>query len=355
MLLNSTLAGTSRMLVSPPIYASPTSELSESEPSSMWFPVNDNISTSWPPKITFDAGRRPRSSSTSLDAMEGVLELHPQSTSDPTRSATRSIPHRTSRSKLLSVPTTPTSLWRQVPLPKGQDLDSLTRELFEAEKCSRATLASGRIRPAPSVDMESEADPSQNGGTARCKTPSQPSHLPWNMQKRRNPHLPLVLSAFNPSNAPGTPPLYWKSINPRTGPFQNVKWNIDRPHRPPTKTRSRKDCDLAGQYLPREAVYRGKLRHHCRICGKDSLLKRLLLVRHWASMAYAMYKSISTLPLPVPVPDDDAEMGDAAWDSFPRDVLLRELDDFDDDEGSMYDDPLIVEQDSEGSSSLSLF
>ncbi|KAJ6488169.1 hypothetical protein C8R47DRAFT_509849 [Mycena vitilis] len=250
MLLGSPAAGPSRMLVSPTDKRtscddSPTSESMESEHSSMWFPVNDNISTSWPPQITFDAGRRPRSSSTSLDAMEGVLELHPQRTSDPTRSATRSISHRTSRSKLLSVPTPPTSLWRQVPLSKGQDLDSLTRELFEAEKCSRATLASGRKRPAPSVDMEPEADPSsQDGGTARCKTPPQPLRVAWNMQKRLNPHLPLVLSAFNPSHAPGTPPLYWKSINPRNGPFQNVKWNIDRPHRPPTKPRSRKSQGL---------------------------------------------------------------------------------------------------------------
>lgn len=241
----------------------------------MWFPMNENVSSSWPPKFTFQTGiKSPRSPRPSPDAMEGIIASELQSPrSGHVRSATRAIPNRISRSNSLSVPATPTNLWRQVSAPKGQDWTALSsRGLVGAEKCSHPPPRSGRIRPSPPVDMEAEANPSKHDATARCSTPpppvlpptvpSQPSLLAmhakqsvssqwdqnepsflrlWGAQKH-NPYLPLVFSPFNPLRTL-MPPLFWKSISTTNRPFAKVQWNFQKPLPSPalrTRLRSRK-------------------------------------------------------------------------------------------------------------------
>ncbi|KAJ6577523.1 hypothetical protein B0H19DRAFT_562377 [Mycena capillaripes] len=349
--------------------------------SEMWFPVNENVSSSWPPKFTFQAGvKSSQFSRPSLDDMEGIIASHPQSTrSGHTRFATRAIPNRTSRSNSLSVPATPTNLWRKVSVPRGQDFLSsrgLVEGLVGAEKCPHPPPGLGRIRPSPPIDIP-EAVPSEHDAAAHCNTPPPPALPPtvpshpsllsirakqsvlsqrdqkersflrlWGAQKHSNPHLPLVFSTFNPLRTL-MPPLFWKSISTTNRPFAKVEWNFQKPLLSPalrTRLRSRKDCDLAGERLSSRAFYSGKLRHHCRVCSKDTLLKRLLLVRHWASRADAMFESALSLLNA----EDDFEMADTTLDdSFPEGVLLRDRDDFDDDDGLMNDAPLIVERHSE--------
>lgn len=248
----------------------------------MWFPLNDNVSSSWPPKITFSSPRTtsarektPRSTQTpseSPDAMEGIIAAHPKSTRIAhTRSATRAIPNRASRSNSLTVPATPTNLWRQVPDPKGGPHGLVGSD------CLDAPITSGRIRPCPPLmDTESKAAPCpsrQYGPDARCGVipparvpPTKPPHssLPlsrpedsvltqwgqnqrtflrlWRTQKRSNPQLPLIVSPLNPLRA-FMPPLYWKSIPLQKTPFQKVEWKFTKPLPSPAlrpRLRSRK-------------------------------------------------------------------------------------------------------------------
>jgi hypothetical protein len=223
----------------------------------MWFPLNENISSSWPPKITFQTGgKSPCSSHTSPDAMKGIIG-HPQNTrSGNTRSASRAIPNRAGRSNSLSVPTTPTSLWRLVPVPKAQDV-MLARGLVGSEKCPHAPPGSRRIRPSPCVNVEPDAGLSKHDRAAPSDAPCPPPILPltlpicpspvsigsvspqwgqneraflrlWSAEKRNNPHLPLVFSPFNPLRAL-MPPLYWNSVNTTNEKFPKVEWNYKRP------------------------------------------------------------------------------------------------------------------------------
>ncbi|KAF8207032.1 hypothetical protein K438DRAFT_420429 [Mycena galopus ATCC 62051] len=347
------------------------SKLVSSPVSSIWFPMNENVSSSWPPKITFADTKPPQSSHISRNAMEGIITQHPRSTrSGHTRSATRPIPNRTSRSNSLSsVPVTPTSLWREVSDLKG--LDS-TRKTVGSEKCPRTVLDPERVRSlslAPEtgprskhksiaccgVALPSPALPSASG-LLSPSTSFRPSGLtqwdqhecaflrPLHAQKHINQYIPLVVSLSNPLRAL-MPPMYWKSIGtPANKPFQKVVWNFQRPLPSPalpTKLRSRKRCDTAAEPLSLKAFLTGKLRSHCRVCSKDTLLKRLLLARHWASESNedAVFESALSLV------HDDYEMGhnDAALDdsSFPETVLLRDRDDFDDgdDDRPMEDAP----------------
>ncbi|KAJ7895082.1 hypothetical protein B0H13DRAFT_1885697 [Mycena leptocephala] len=146
------------------------------------------------------------------------------------------IPNRAGRSNSLSVPTTPTSLWRLVPVPKAQDV-MLTRGLVGSEKCPHAPPGSRRIRPSPCVNVEPDAGLSKHDRAAPSDAPCPPPILPltlpicpspvsissvspewgqneraflrlWSAEKRNNPHLPLVFSPFNPLRAL-MPPLYW--------------------------------------------------------------------------------------------------------------------------------------------------
>ncbi|KAJ7036862.1 hypothetical protein C8F04DRAFT_1094622 [Mycena alexandri] len=164
------------------------------------------------------------------------------------------------------------------------------------------------------------------------KRPSTSLDL-WKAQRRGNPYLPLMVSLFNPLRAV-MPPSYWKSVNTTTKPFDKVVWNIKKPLPSPalrTKLRSRKDCDVASESYSPKAFLTGKLRHHCRVCGRDSLLKRLLLVHYWAARDDAL--SLANA-------GDDDKMAV----SFPESVFLRDRHDFDDFDDDPMDDPLVVER-----------
>jgi hypothetical protein len=77
------------------------------------------------------------------------------------------------------------------------------------------------------------------------------------------------------------------------------------------------------------------------VCSQDTLLKRLLLVRHWAASADALFES--ALSLLNHDAEDDCEMGNATLDdSFPDGIFLRDRHDFEDEDGLMEDTPLIV-------------
>ncbi|KAJ7189828.1 hypothetical protein B0H12DRAFT_1246512 [Mycena haematopus] len=334
----------------------------------IWFPVNENASSSWPPKITFGDKRPRQSFYTSPDAMEGVISQRPESTrSGRTRSATRAIPNRTSRLNSLSiVPATPTNLWREVSDPKGQDPTRLPAT-------SPVTLNSEPIR---SVNTVLKVDPrSKHKRTSYCgallpqPAPPSASHpgpttfVPsiltqwdqhedmflrmWNAQKRKNPYLPLVVSLFDPLRA-FMPPLHWKTINAAVinKPSPKVEWNFQRPLPSPalrTKLRTRKQCDAAAERLSIKGILTGKLRPHCRVCSKDTLLKRLLLVRHWASesSADALFESALSL-----VHEEEGANDATLDDSFPEAVLLRDRHDLVDDDRPMDDAPSIVDCDS---------
>jgi len=343
----------------------------------IWFPLTGNVSSSSPQKIALADMRTPRSSRVSPDAMEGIFGPPPQSLrSGHTRPATRAIPNRTSRSNSLSsVPATPTSLWRQVSSdPTGQDL---TRELVGSEKCPHTTLNPERVRSFPSLYKVPVAASSSRKGPACYETLLPPPALSpintippnvstslvpsvltqwaqndrtflrlWSAEKHKNPYLPRVVSPPNPLRAL-MPPMYWQSVNTtRNRSLQKVEWNFRRPLPSPalpTKLRSRKQCDAAGERLSSKAVYAGKLRRHCRVCSQDTLLKQLLLVRHWASRADAIFECALSLIHA----DDDCEMGDATLDDCFPETVLRDRDDFDDDDRSMDDAPLIVDRHSD--------
>ncbi|KAJ6468327.1 hypothetical protein C8R45DRAFT_466928 [Mycena sanguinolenta] len=343
--------------------------------SDIWFPVNENVSSSWPPKITFGTQKPSQSLHNTPDAMEGVISQRPKTAR--TRSATRAIRNRASRSNSLSsIPSMPTDLWRDVSIPK----EDPNRLPASSGKCPHATLNPERTR---SVDIVPEAGPRSKHESIPCcgpllrpvllpsanhispgSTKSMPSFLAqWdehermfirlrNAQKRTNPHLPLVVSLFNPLRA-FMPPLHWKSINTAelNKPFAKIEWNCQRPLPSPalqTKLRSRKRCDAAAERLSTKAFLTGKLQSHCRDCSKDTLLKRLLLVRHWASELSedALFESALSLIHD----DDDHEMGNdgAKLDaSFPEGVLLRDRNGFvDDRDWPMDDAPWIDDRDS---------
>ncbi|KAF7375268.1 hypothetical protein MSAN_00413500 [Mycena sanguinolenta] len=332
----------------------------------IWFPVDENASSSWPPKITFSEKKSSQSSHNAPDAMEGVISWRPKIAR--TRSATRAIPNRISRStSLSSVPSTPTNLWRDVSSPKGQDP---TRLPASSGNCPHATLNPERTRSADIV-----AGPrSKHESVACCGPLLQPvlpsaSHISpgptnavpsvltqwdehermflrlWNAQKRTNPYLPLVVSFFNPLRAL-MPPLHWKSINTAelNKPFAKIEWNFQRPLPSPalrTKLRSREyaRCDAAAERLSIKGFLTGKLQSHCRDCSKDTLLKRLLLVRHWASELSkdALFESALSLIHD----DDDYEMGDddaRLDDCFPEGVHLRDRNGSADDDDRLMDD-----------------
>ncbi|KAJ7760666.1 hypothetical protein DFH07DRAFT_429003 [Mycena maculata] len=360
---------------------------SMSPTSTVWFPLNEEASNSqWPPKITFSSPRRVKSCprAASPDSMQGIIVQRPQSSrAGHTRSATRAIPNRSSRSNSLSVPTTPTSLWRHVSDPKPDAL--FTRELDGPDRCTHPPGDSGRIRAIPpSMDMEPKAPPCpksrHEGEVARGEAspsppvplpgPSYPSTIPsiptppehsvlsrwglyerkfrelWGVEKAKNPHLPLVISPFNPLRA-WMPALYWKSVTMSQAPSLKVEWNFKKPLPSPSlrpKLRSRKNCDVVGLGLSARAIFAGKLRHHCRACAEDGLLKRLLRYNYSSARADNMLESA----LAIISDDDDCEMDDAsADDGFPEGVFLRDQDDFDDDDRSMDDVPLIVERPAE--------
>ncbi|KAJ7039706.1 hypothetical protein C8F04DRAFT_1086336 [Mycena alexandri] len=321
--------------------------------SNLWFPVqNENVSSSWPPKIDFSGEPPP-----ARDAMEGKSAPHLRRVGH-----TRSIPNRASRSNLLSVPATPTNLWQQVSGDAKHVL--LTRELAVLDKCPHAPFDLSRIRPFASSSMEAEV---VRHSAAACgsadrrpppPSPTAPLHPNtsvsiyfkqpvlnaweeakqtsldlWKAQRRGNPYLPLMVSLFNPLRAV-MPPSYWKSVNTTTKPFDKVVWNIKKPLPSPalrTKLRSRKDCDVASESYSPKVFLTGKLRHHCRVCGRDSLLKRLLLVHYWAARDDAL--SLANA-------GDDDKMAV----SFPESVFLRDRHDFDDFDDDPMDDPLVVER-----------
>ncbi|KAJ7183266.1 hypothetical protein C8R46DRAFT_1066423 [Mycena filopes] len=320
----------------------------------LWFPVNENVSTSWPPTIDFSGKPSP-----SPDAMEGIIAPHPRV--GHTRSTTRSIPNRPSRSNSLRVPTTPTNLWQQTSDARHV-LMTRSREPASPDKCPYPPIDPSRIRPYPSTSTEAEV---VRPGGARCGDADRPSPAPvstcpeqsvltlweqaqhkfsesWHAQRKKNPHLPLVVSPFNPLRA-DMPPSYWKSVNTTTKSFDKIVWNIKRPlpsPAVPTRLRSRKGCDMAGERLLPRAVLTGKLRHHCRVCGSDGLWKRLLLVNYWGTRADAMFEDALRQ---VKTDDDDEEMAD----SFPEAGLLRDRHDFDDEDDDPMDDPLVVERHSD--------
>ncbi|KAJ6461106.1 hypothetical protein C8R45DRAFT_1220982 [Mycena sanguinolenta] len=151
----------------------------------------------------------------------------------------------------------------------------------------------------------------------------------WCVQKRHNPHLSLVLSNLNPLRAL-LPAVDWKTTNTANRPFPKAGWNFRRPLSPPAEWRTRKGCDAAGERLSVEVFFKGGLRYHCRVCNKDSLLKRLLLVRHWAAKTDAMLKSAASR-----THDDDETI------NGPDTVFPRDLDDFDSDDGDWDERPLI--------------
>ncbi|KAJ7470894.1 hypothetical protein FB451DRAFT_1252506 [Mycena latifolia] len=372
----------SRAAPEDPSSSSPTGESRQSDAGlsapTIWFPLNENVSSSWPPKITFGSPhatshrkKSPQSSLTpSPNAMEGVITPPPQSTrTGHSRSATRAIPNRTSRSNSLSVPATPTSLWRGIPEAK-----SFTRGLV-SDACSDApSTTSGRIRPFPSfIELEPKTlyCPSRHAsGDVRCNTRPAPLALPpplamypstsptgsqhsvltqWSqderafrhlceVQRRKTPRLPLIVSPFNPLRA-FMPPLYWNTVAAKMPPLPKVKWNFTKPLPSPAlrpKLHSRKACDPYAERLSAKAIFTGTIPPRCRICSQDTLLKRLLLFNHWAARADFIFESALSLILP-----DDYEM---EYDSSPKGVLLKDRDDFDDADRAMDETPLIAER-----------
>lgn len=167
------------------------------------------------------------------------------------------------------------------------------------------------------------------------------------LEVQRNSHsLPLVVSPLNPLRAL-MPPQYWKTISDADLPLPKVQWNFRRPLPSPAlrlRFHSRKICDPVLERLSAVALFTGKVCLRCRICSHDSLFKRLLLFNHFVTRADVLFESaLSLLP-----PDDDYQMDEASDDDcFPRGVLLKDRDDFDDDDRAMEEDPLIVDHPTE--------
>lgn len=117
-----------------------------------------------------------------------------------------------------------------------------------------------------------------------------------------------------------------------------------------------RECDKAAEHFSARAVFTGKLRHHCRACKDDTLLKRLLRFNYWITCADGLFESALSSITPDEDEDDDWEMDIvSADDGFPQGVFLRDQDDFDDDDRAMADTPLIVERPPECSYPLRLF
>ncbi|KAF7377939.1 hypothetical protein MSAN_00217800 [Mycena sanguinolenta] len=151
----------------------------------------------------------------------------------------------------------------------------------------------------------------------------------WYVQKRHNPHQSLVPSHLNPLRAL-LPALDWNSTNTANRPFPTVGWNFQRPLSLPAEWRTRNSCDLAGERLSLGALFRGGLRYHCRVCRKDPLLKQLLLARHWAVKADAAFKSVASR-----MGEGDDDERDVEAMNSPENMVPRDLDDFDFDDGDV--------------------
>ncbi|KAF7377937.1 hypothetical protein MSAN_00217600 [Mycena sanguinolenta] len=256
--------------------------------SSIWFPSESNVDVSsssiWAPRATLaDAG----SLQPSPDAMEGVISTR------QTQSAARVVPTRTSSSDLIS--TTPATLpgqWQADSKPECQDPH----------------------RPP----VLTEPNPNQ----AQFASISL-----WNAQRRNNPHLPPLVSHLNPLRSLQQMRSSWKFIRKPTESRTMPEWNFRKLLPSPT-LRNRAWCDAAGQRLALEAFLVGKLRHPgCKICGKDTLLKRLLLVRHWASIADVVSDSAILRTY-----ENDFEMVDATQDNYDEDWSMVDT------EGGLMDD-----------------
>ncbi|KAJ7148939.1 hypothetical protein C8R43DRAFT_1007722 [Mycena crocata] len=345
--------------------------------SPIWFPLNDDASSSeWPPKFAFGPAhpKSMQSSGTrSLDFMEGIIAPHPQNAR--TRSATRPIPNRSSRSNPSRVPPTPTNLWQHVSDTKRQD-PRFVHGLVGSDRCQHGPIGSERVPPFPLVEMHppkvAPCLSRDEGPEARwCDQPppkgpigastfsigmeesvvtqteesKREFHRLWSAQKRSNPHLPLMVSPLNPLRA-SMPPLYWKSVITNKLPSQRekVEWNFKSPLPSPVlqpKTRSRRYCDEAAEHFSAKAIFTGKLRKHCRDCNRDSLLKRVLAYNHYIVRLDGFEAVISEMEACV----DNCDMNDAPVDDgFPQGVFLRDRDDFEDDDETMDDTPFIEER-----------
>ncbi|KAJ7056711.1 hypothetical protein C8F01DRAFT_1154647 [Mycena amicta] len=345
--------------------------------SPMWVPAQDGVAASWPPKFSFCPTKTRRTSCSDDDAMNG-LGASP-------RSAAKAIPNRPSRSRSKSlsfnVPSTPTDLWRPVqvsPKPKQCfEVDSAP-----SERCTHPPVSSGRIRPF-SLDQDvcppSSPRPAARRLPLHTPPPRPPTPEPtepdddvsdpgpvlsisafptlllatpapssvcsewvhheqersffrqWREQKRQHPRLPLVVSPLNPLR--DAMPSWISSSKSSTGIGPRAQWNIKKPLPLPTALRTRRACDEAGEHCTARQFFSGKLRHHCSVCAKDSLHKRLLLFNYWVDRADAELEDALQL--------EDIEM--VPVDEFPKCVFLRDRDDFDD-EAAMEEDPLIIER-----------
>ncbi|KAJ7244415.1 hypothetical protein B0H12DRAFT_808529 [Mycena haematopus] len=173
--------------------------------------------------------------------MEGAMSTR------QTQSGTRALLNRTSGSNAISTVHSTLGLWRQVPELKD-----------EGPKCQ--------------------------SGLTQCEQNERrrPLSSLWNVQRRNSPHLPLMVSPFNLLRT--LMPLYWNSIATRK-PSQKAGWNfyqalsLIRP--------SHLKAMRCGWQAP--FVKGGSLREYGTIAGSAArtLLKRLLLIRHWASSAYS--------------------------------------------------------------------
>ncbi|KAJ7676276.1 hypothetical protein B0H17DRAFT_127007 [Mycena rosella] len=162
-------------------------------------------------------------------------------------------------------------------------------------------------------------------------------HL-WTVQKLKNPHLPLIPSPFSPLRSL-MPPLYWKSLN--KPPLQKAQWNFTKPLPSPAlppRFHSRKVCDPLVERLSAKTLFTGKFRLRCRACSQDTLLKRLLLINHWAARAEHIFEHALSL---ISDPDDPMVEVD---EGYPQGVFLKDRDDFDDTDGAMDEEPLITER-----------
>ncbi|KAJ7630294.1 hypothetical protein FB45DRAFT_1058324 [Roridomyces roridus] len=305
-----------------------------------WFSFNEDLSSSWPPKITFTTDPVPRSSSPfSSDSMEGVITQRPQST--PRNSYSRAIPNRSSRSNTQqSVPTTPPNLWRQV--PSKQEAASFTR-------CRQPPVGSGRVRAIPdSVDLGFRGPGCPESRpvrcvreTSRCLPPpvihversveERDFRLLWSAEKRKNPHLPLVVSSLNPLRA-SMPPSYPERLPSNSSKAQ---WNYKKPIQ--RQLPWRRDCDAASDRLSSRAIFLGKAGSHCRSCKDDTLLKRLLRFNYWIAFKDEMFEAALDLEDEADCWDILDEAGAEEDHNFPKGVSSHDRDDFEDEGGDRMD------------------
>ncbi|KAF5367121.1 hypothetical protein D9758_003851 [Tetrapyrgos nigripes] len=97
--------------------------------------------------------------------------------------------------------------------------------------------------------------------------------------RRKNPHAPKMPSMLNPLRA-SAPFMYYHGVEPNTrNPYSNLTWNFQK--RRVVVNRSRSICAVSNKNL-RPVVYvcNGDT-HHCIMCKRENLLKRLLISRYW--------------------------------------------------------------------------